>query len=1051
MIERLIRACVAKPFLTVFTALAVAAFGGWTMPRLALDALPDVSDAQVVITSEWPGRSPDLIENQITYPIVSSLLSVPRVTAVRGFTELGISYVYVVFEDGTDLYWARSRVLEYLQGIRGRVPDGVNPTIGPDATGADWIFQYALVDETGTTTLDGLRSLQDWTVRYALASVPGVADVASIGGFVRQYQVALDPERLNALNVSPMEVVDAIRAGNDEAEGRVLERTARQYIVRSRGFLGSPEQIAQIALRADASGTPVRVSDVADVRVGPDMRGGAAELDGRGEAVGGIVVMRKSGDALDVIERVKARLREVEQTLPAGVKLVTVYDRSGLIRDAIATLRTSLLEQLVVVSLVIVAFLSHWRPAAVPLMALPLAIAFSFVPLWYFQVPVNIMSLGGIAMAIGVLMDASIVMVENGYRRVMESEATSRADQQATLLAGACQVGRPVFLSLLLIVISFLPVFLLEGEEGRLFRPLAVTKTLTMTAASLLAVTVVPVVMLALIRRGASARREVNLLTSWCARLYEPVLRWALNHRIGTLAVNAAVIPLAVPLLMTLGREFMPPLYEGALLYMPTLRAGLPTTDATRLLQVQDRVLRQFPEVDRVFGTIGRSTTATDNSAYGMVNTTLTLKPRKEWRPGVTFEGLQREMNEALQIPGVRNVWTQPIRGRLDMLATGIKTPVGVKVLGNDVTDVEEVGQQVAAVLASLPGTRNVYAERFSEAYYADITPDREALGRYGLSVRDLQQIVRIAIGGASIGELVAGRERYPISVRYNRDFRGDVSELERVLVKTPAGGQVALRDLGAVTLNTGPAMIRDENGLLATYVYVDTDGRDIGGYVDRAMHAVSDALALPVGTRLEWTGQYQQQLRAAARLQLLVPLVLVAILMVLYLIFHSVAEALVVVLSVAYGMTGGVLLQWWLGQPFSVAVWVGYIALFGVAVQTGVVMIVYLREAVEVRRRSSRHFTAADLFESIVAGAVLRLRPKLMTVATTVLGLLPILWGTGVGTDLLRPMAVPIVGGMVTSAIHVLLITPVIFFMMQRRQGVALPNQSDSRDFEQA
>ena len=1039
MIDRIIRTCAEHRFLVIVFAAVVGACGAWAMWHLPIDAVPDLSDVQVVVATEWPGRSPDLVEDQITYPIVSALVSTPRVKVVRGFTEFGLSYVYVVFDEGTDLYWARSRVLEYLQSIRARLPEGVTPSMGPDATGVGWVFQYALVDETGRVSLDELRSLQDWNIRYALASVPGVADVASIGGFVRQYQVTLDPARLNAYNLSPKQVIDAIRASNSDAEGRVIERAGREYTVRSRGALTSIGDIEQVALLTDASGTAVRIGDVAQIRLGPDLRRGAAELDGRGEAVGGIVVMRASENALEVLDRVKARLAETRRTLPPGVDLVTTYDRSGLIRSALATLRSSLIEELIVVSLVIVAFLSHWRSAAIPLITLPLSVAAAFIPLWYFQVTANIMSLGGIALAIGVLVDASIVMVENGYRRVVEDPAQDSVGETQTVLDAARQVGRPVFLSLALIIVSFLPVFLLEAEEGRLFRPLALTKSLTMTAASLLAVTLVPVLMVLITRRDSPDGRRPNALTRLCTSIYEPVLRLALTKRSAALLLNAALIPLAVPLIFTFGHQFMPPLYEGALLYMPTAPPGLSMTESTRLLQVQDRLLKQFPEIDHVFGSVGRSTTVTDNSTSGMFNTTLTLKPQDQWRPGMTFERLQAEMNDALQFPGLRNVWTQPIRSRLDMLSTGMKTSVGVKVLGSDLAVLEDLSQRIAAVLAGLPGTRNVYAERLSEGYYTDIRPNREAIGRYGLSVEEVEEVVRTAIGGRNIGEVVEGRERYPINVRYQRDFRDDVPALERVLVRAASGAQIPLGQLASITVSTGPAMIRDENGRLATYVYVDTDEADIGGYVERAKQAVESAVPLSAGYGLEWAGQYQNQLRAAARLRLVVPLVVFSVFVILYVIFKSALEALVVMLSVLYAMTGGIIAQWLLGYPFSVAVWVGYIALFGVAVQTGVVMVVYLQEALSARLRPDGNLTESALFDAVMTGAVLRLRPKLMTVLTTLGGLLPILWSTGVGTDVLKPIAAPIVGGMLTSAVHVLVITPVIFFVLKKRALVAV------------
>ena len=1048
MIDRIIDWCAGNRFLVFVGTAALTVWGIWALTATPLDAVPDISDVQVIVSTEWTGRSPDIIENQITYPIVTALLSAPRVRTVRGFTEFGISYVYVIFEDGTDIYWARSRVVEYLQGVRARLPLDSNPTVGPDATGVGWVFQYALVDETGRRNLAELRSVQDWFLRYSLASVEGVAEVASIGGFVKQYQVNLDPNKLAAYDKSVKDVVQAIRASNNDVEGRLLEFSGREYMVRGRGYLTSLDDIAAVSLGADRRGTPVRVGDVADVALGPDLRRGVAELDGKGEVVGGIVVMRFGENALRVIARVKARLREVAGALPEGIRIVPTYDRSGLINESIATLRRTLIEEAIVVSLVILVFLFHVRSALVPILALPVAVVGSFIPMYYLDVTSNIMSLGGLALAIGVLVDASIVMVENAYRRVSEAGAASAYGEQPVVIVGAAkQVARAIFFSLCIIIVSFVPVFLLEAQEGRMFRPLAFTKTSAMVLASLLSITLVPVLMTIFVRGRRLTPESANPVSRLFTRMYEPVLRGALRFKWPTLLINAAVIPLTIPLLFALGSEFMPPLYEGTMLYMPTSPPGMSITEATRILQVQDRLLRQVPEVEQVFGTVGRGTTPTDNSPMGMVNTTVALKPRERWRPGMTFEKLQADMDGALQLPGFPNVWTQPIRNRLDMLQTGIKTPVGIKILGSDLMVIQRLGQQVERILQTVPGTRSVYAERVAQGYFTDIRIDRQAIGRYGLTIEEVQDVIQSALGGANVTQTVEGRERYPVNVRYARQFRDNLPSLERVLVTTPLGARVPLGQLSDITLTPGPAMIRDEDAQLTGYVYVDTATRDIGGYVDAAKAALLRSLQLPPGYTVQWTGQYEFQLRARERLQVLIPLVFFIIFVLLYMTFHSAAEATVVMLSVVYAMTGGVILQWLLGYNFSVAVWVGYIALYGVAVQTGVVMVVYLHEALDNRLRRGA-VTAGDVLQATIEGSVLRLRPKLMTVTVVMASLVPIMWSTGVGSDVMKPIAAPIIGGMVTSAIHVLIVTPIIFYLMKLRalrRGTLRPSQRPS------
>jgi copper/silver efflux system protein len=1035
MIARIIDWCTGNRFLVFSGTVALTVWGVWAMTATPLDAVPDISDVQVIVATEWMGRSPDIIEDQVTYPIVTSLLSAPRVRTVRGFTDFGISYVYVIFDDGTDIYWARSRVVEYLQGIRDRLPSGINPTIGPDATGVGWVFQYALVDETGTRNLAELRGLQDWFLRYSLASVDGVAEVASIGGFVKQYQVNLDPNKLAAYGKSVRDVVRAIRASNNDVEGRLLEFAGREYMVRGRGYLSSLDDIASVSLGSTPRGTPVRVGDVADVQLGPDLRRGVAELDGKGEVVGGIVVMRFGENALRVIDRVKTRLAELKSALPPGVRIVPTYDRSGLINASIGTLRRTLIEEGIVVSLVILVFLFHVRSALVPILALPVALVASFIPMYYLGVSSNIMSLGGLALAIGVMVDAAIVMVENAYRHVSEPEVPLAYEGQPRAIVGAAkQVARAIFFSLAIIIVSFVPVFLLEAQEGRMFRPLAFTKTSAMLLASLLSITLVPVLMTIFIRGRRLKPESVNPISRVFTWLYEPILRAALRFKWMALILNFAVVPLTIPLLFVIGSEFMPPLYEGSILYMPTAPPGMSITEATRLLQVQDKMLRQVPEVQQVFGTVGRGTTPTDNSPMGMVNTTVLLKPREAWRAGMTFDRLQSEMDASLQFPGFPNVWTQPIRNRLDMLLTGIKTPVGIKIFGADLDVIQGLGLQIERILQRVPGTRSVYAERVSQGYFTDIRIDRQAIARYGLTVEDVQDVIRSALGGENVTQTVEGRERYPVNVRYARAFRENLPALERILVTTPAGANVPLGQLAKVSLTTGPAMVRDEDAHLAGYVYIDTGTSDIGGYVEAAKAVVARDLDLPPGYTLQWTGQYEFQVRARERLKVLLPLVFLIIFMLLYMTFRSVSEATIVMLSVVYAMTGGVILQWWLGYNFSVAVWVGYIALYGVAVQTGVVMVVYLHEALDRRLRRGDDITARDVLQATIDGSVLRLRPKLMTVTAVMASLVPIMWSTGVGSDVMKPIAAPIIGGMVTSTIHVLIITPVIFYVMKTR-----------------
>jgi Cu(I)/Ag(I) efflux system membrane protein CusA/SilA len=1038
MVDRIVSWCLSHRTAVYAAVAALSLWGTWAVTSTPIDAIPDIAETQVIISTEWTGRSPDLIEDHVTYPIVSALLSVPNVRTVRGLSDFGISYVYVIFDDSVDQYWARARISERLQAFRDVVPEDARLSLGPDATAVGWVFEYALVDETGTHTLDQLRSLQDWTIKYGLSSVPGVAEVASIGGFVRQYQVNLDPDRLSRLNVSPKQVVDAIRASNGDIEGRLLEFSGREYMVRARGQLKSIDDIEEVAIRAGADGVPVRVGDVAEVRTGPDIRRGVAELDGRGEVVGGIIVMRAGEHTLTVINRIKERLAEIKRTLPETVAIVPVYDRSDLIHDAIATLRRILVEEIVVVTLVVIVFLSHVRAALIPTMTLVAAVLAGAIPLAYRGVTANIMSLGGIALAIGVLVDASIVVVENGYRHVFEEPPAQSRSHEAVVAGAIRQVGRPVLFSLAIIIVSFLPVFLLDSEEGRLFAPLALTKTLGAAAATLLALTFVPALMIPALRRQISVPITVNRITRVINAWYERVLRFALQPRwrVMLLGLNAAFIPATALLIPTLGREFMPPLYEGSILYMPTARPGLAITEAMRQLQIQDRALAGFPEVQRVFGTAGRGTTASDNSPLSMINTIITLRPRSAWRPGVTFESLQAEMDAALQVPGFPNVWTQPIRGRLDMLSTGIKSALGVKILGSDVGVIQDLGQQVERVLAGLPGARAVYADRPAEGRFVDIDIDRAAIARYGLTLRDVQDVVQAAVGGSSAGVVLTGRERYPIIVRYQYDFRSDIPVLQRVRLRTPTGSQLALSELATISTRSGPAMIRSENGSLAAYVYIDIEnGVDLAGFVESAQEVLSRELHLMPGYRLEWSGEYESQVRVARRLKLIGPIAIGIVFLLLYVTFQSAVEASAVMVSVVYAMCGGVIFQWILGYQFSVAVWVGYIALWGVAVQTGVLMVVYLQQTYDDCLSVNQAIGDDLLIRLTVTGATLRLRPKLMTAAATIAGLLPILWSSGAGSDLLKPIAAPIIGGLLTSTVHVLLITPMLFFLIKRHR----------------
>ncbi len=1038
MITQLIERSARNPVLVILGVLLLAAGGVWAMFAVPLDAIPDLSDVQVIIYTEWPGRSPTLIEDQVTYPIVTSMLAAPGVKLVRGVSEYSFSYVYVIFQDHIDLYWARSRVLEYMQKLTGKLPAGVAPTLGPDATGVGWVYQYALVDESGQHDLAQLRSLQDWYLRYKLESVPGVAEVSPIGGFVKQYQIEVDPNTLVAYRLPIQTVIEAVRNSNAEVSGRVLEMTGAEYIIRGQGYFRSVEDIELVRVGTDARGTPIRVRDIARVQLGPDQRRGIAELDGEGQTVGGIVIMRVGENALTLIERIKAKLEEVKSSLPPGVRVVPVYDRSDLIHRAIAVLREKLVEESIIVSLIAILFLFHLRSALVVILILPIAILLSFIPMAYLKVTSNIMSLGGIAIAIGAMVDAAIVMVENAHKRLEQAAIGgegfhSMPNRTDVIIAAAKEVGRPLFFSLLVIAVSFLPIFALQAQEGRLFTPLAYTKTFAMLFATGLSVTLAPVLMVALIR-GHIRPETKNPLNRVLIALYRPVLMGALRVRWLVLVLAITAVGLTAPVFMRLGAEFMPPLNEGTILYMPTTVPGLSIPEGVKVLQVQDRLLKTFPEVERVFGKMGKAPTATDPAFTGMAEITVTLKPESDWRPGMTWDRLLDEMDAKLRIPGFPNIWWMPIQTRTEMITTGVRSPVAIRVLGPDLKQIEDIGKQIEQVLNEVPGTRSAFAERLNEGFYLDLFVNRKEAARYGLTVGDVQALMTSGIGGENVTMTVEGRERYPVNVRYKRELRDDPERLKRVLIPTPTGAQVPLGQVADIVLSKGPTSIADEAGSLAGLVSVAVSGRDLRGYVEEAQRAVNQRVKLPAGYTLRWTGQYEHLVRAEERLKLVVPVTLALILLLFYLNFRSLTKSLIVLLSVPFAMIGAVWFLSVLGYNLSVAVWVGIIALAGVAAEIGVVMLVYLDGAYERRVREGRMATAQDLREAIMEGAVQRVRPVMMTVAAIMGGLLPIMWTTGTGADVMKRIAAPMIGGMVSSTILTLLVIPVLYALWRGR-----------------
>ena len=1039
MIGRLIAASARNLMLVLIGTVFAVAAGLYAIFHIPLDAIPDLSDTQVIVYTEYSGQAPQVVEDQVTYPLATAMLTVPKSRVVRGFSYFGVSFVYVIFEDGTDIYWARSRVLEYLNAATRRLPNGVTPTLGPDATGVGWVYQYALLAKD--RSLAELRSLQDWFVRYGLAKAVGVAEIASVGGFVKQYNVVIDPQRLRSFDIPLSKVREVIRASNMDVGGRTVELSEFEFVVRGRGYLKGIPDLQNIVLKNDG-GTPVLLADVARVELGPDERRGLTELNGEGEVASGIVLQRFGANALDVIDNVKRRLAELAGSLPKGVELAPVYDRSTLIHGAIENLRHTLMEESAIVALVCIVFLLHVRSALVAILMLPVGILMAFAAMKALGLGSNIMSLGGIAIAIGAMVDAAIVMIENAHKHLERAEPGKPRIQ--ILVEAAIEVGPALFFSLLIITVSFLPIFSLEAQEGRLFSPLAYTKTFSMAAAALLSVTLVPALMVIFVR-GRIVPEQRNPLNRVLIWLYRPMIRAVLNAKTFTIALALVVLAVTLWPASRLGSEFMPNLNEGTLFYMPTTLPGISVTKAADLLQMQDRIIKSFPEVTSVFGKAGRASTATDPAPTEMYETVINLKPKDEWRPGVTVDSLIAEMDKALQFPGVSNAWTMPIKARIDMLSTGIRTPVGIKVFGTDLVEMEKLARQVEQVLKTVPGTSSAYAERLIGGYYLDIVPNRETLARYGLMMGDVQDVVSTALGGDAVTTTVEGRERYTVNVRYPRDLRSNPQAIASdVLVPMPNGGTVPLGEVASVKLARGPTTIRTENGQLVVYIFVDIRDRDLGGYVAEAQKAVAASVQFPPGYYVTWSGQFEYLERAEARLKMVVPVTLLIIFLLLYLNFRTLTETLIVMLSLPFSLVGGLWLLWWLGFNLSVAVAVGFIALAGVAAETGVVMLIYLDHALaEVRAgcaAEGRAFTRADLHAAIMLGAVERVRPKMMTVAAIMAGLLPIMWSTGTGSEVMQRIAVPMIGGMISSTVLTLIVIPAVYGLIK---GWRLPRRS--------
>jgi copper/silver efflux system protein len=1038
MITRIIRWSIEQRFLVLLATLLTAGWGVWALVRVPLDAIPDLSDVQVILRTTYPGQAPQIVENQVTYPLTTTMLSVPGARTVRGFSFFGDSFVYVLFEDGTDPYWARSRVLEYLNQVQGRLPTAAKTSLGPDATGVGWIYQYALVDRSGTMDLSQLRALQDWFLKYELKTVTNVAEVASIGGMVRQYQVVLDPDRMRAYNIPHSQVVTAIQNGNQEAGGSVLELGEAEYMVRASGYLKSLEDFRSIPLTVTPQGTPVRLGDVARVQLGPEMRRGIAELNGEGEVAGGIIVMRSGKNALETIAAVKSKLKSLQGSLPDGVEIVPTYDRSVLIENAVDNLSQKLVEEFIVVALVCALFLFHLRSAFVAIVSLPLGILMALIVMHYQGVNANIMSLGGIAIAIGAMVDAAVVMIENAHKHLErwhdehpQAELES-ATQWRLIGEAASEVGPALFFSLLIITLSFIPIFALEAQEGRLFSPLAYTKTYAMAAAAALAVTVIPVLMGYFIR-GRIPHERNNPLSRVLIAGYRPVLEWVLRFPRATLLIATAIVLVTIWPMTRLGGEFMPPLDEGDLLYMPSALPGISTGKATQLLQQTDRLIKSVPEVATVFGKVGRAETATDPAPLEMFETTIRLRPRDQWRAGMTTDKLIEELDRVVRVPGLTNIWVPPIRNRIDMLATGIKSPVGVKVAGTDLKEIDRITAQVEQAVKSVPGVTSALAERLTRGRYIDVQIDRQAASRYGLNISDVQSIVSTAIGGETIGETVEGLQRFPISVRYPRELRDSLTKLRNLPVLTERGAQIRLDDAADLAIVDGPTMLRSENSRLSGWVYVDTRGRDLRSVVNEMQQRVTETVVLPAGYSISWSGQFEYLERATTRLKIVVPATLLIVLVLLYVIFKRFDEALLIMATLPFALAGGIWLLWILGHNVSVASAVGFIALAGVAAEFGVIMLLYLKHAWEPRSGQGQASTE-DLLGAIREGAVLRVRPKAMTVAVIIAGLIPIMIGTGTGSEVMQRIAAPMVGGMVTAPLLSMLVVPAGYLLLRRR-----------------
>ncbi|MFT6444169.1 MAG: Cu(I)/Ag(I) efflux system membrane protein CusA/SilA [Sulfitobacter pontiacus] len=1029
MIARVIEWSARNLVLVFFATALIIAAGVWSLRNLPIDAIPDLSDVQVIVLTDYPGQAPQVVEDQVTYPLTSAMLTVPRSRVVRGFSFFGISFVYIIFEDGVDPYWARSRVLEYLNAAAARLPDGVTPALGPDATGVGWVYQYAITGEN--LSLAELRSLQDWVVRFGASRAEGVSEVASVGGFVKQYSVTVDPVRMRAQGITLSDIGKAISESNMDTGGRTVELSEFEFMVRGRGYLAGTEDIGNITLRS-IGGVPINLKDVARIEIVPSERRGIAELNGEGEVASGIVLQRVGANALDVIENAKAELDVVAQSLPEGVDIVPVYDRSDLILSAIETLKTTLLEESLVVAGVTIIFLLHVRSALVAIIMLPVGLLMAFTAMKFLGIGANIMSLGGIAIAIGAMIDAAIVMIENAHKH-LERAAPDKPRIQM-LIEAASEVGPALFFSLLIITVSFLPIFSLEGQEGRMFGPLAYTKTFSMAAAAFLSVTLVPALMVVFVR-GRIIPEHRNPVNRVLIAVYRPIISAVLKAKSLTIIVAIAALVITIWPARQLGSEFMPVLNEGTLMYMPTTLPGLSVTKAAELMQTQDRIIKTFPEVLSVFGKAGRALTATDPAPTEMFETIIQLRPEDEWRPGVTIESLRQEMDAALQFPGVSNAWTMPIRARIDMLSTGIRTPVGIKVFGTSLTEMEKVAREVEAVVRTVPGTTSAYAERVIGGYYLDITPDRAALGRYGLSVQDVQEVIGMALGAKAITQTVEGRERYDVAVRYPATLRSDPEAIGReVQVALPGGGTIPLGDVATIERTRGATSIRTENGQLAVYIFVDIVGRDLGGYVAEAQAAVAASVTLPPGYSLGWSGQFEYLERAKQRLATVVPLTLALIFLLLYLNFRRLTETLIVMLSLPFALVGGIWLMWFMGFNMSVAVAVGFIALAGVAAETGVIMLIYLDQALnEARDRAGgRDLTRDELYAAIMVGAVDRVRPKMMTVVAIMAGLMPILWAHGTGSEIMQRIAVPMIGGMVSSTLLTLIVIPAVYAIIK-------------------